>query len=101
MKRMYYAEYCRWGVNVSYDSMGGRGNAFTFYVFGSKAKRDEWVDDNEWNGYPNRTAATTTRRTVEYCCGKDFSKVETKDDGVYICCRKGDENYISLDLLGE
>lgn len=101
MKRMYYAEYCRWGVNMSYESMGGRGNAFTFYAFDSKAKRDEWVDDNKWNGYLDRTAADTTRRIVEYCCGKDFSKVETKDAGIYICCRKGDENYIALDLLGE
>ena len=29
MKR-YYAEYCRWGVNVSYESMNG--NAYEFYA---------------------------------------------------------------------
>lgn len=50
---MYYAEYCEHGVNISYESFGGRGNAFTFYAFNSKKKRDEWVCDNEmgecWN----------------------------------------------------
>ena len=53
MKRMYYAEYCRWGVNMSYVSMNG--SAFTFYAFDSKAKRDEWVEAHEWTGYSNRT----------------------------------------------
>ena len=99
MKRMYYAEYCRWGVNVSYESMNG--NAFSFYAFDSKKKRDEWVEAHEWDGYPNRTAGESTRKAVEHCCGKDFSKVETRNKGVYIGWRKGDENYIALDLLGE
>lgn len=47
MKKMYYAEYCEYGVNISYESFGGRGNAFTFYAFDSKKKRDEWVCDSE------------------------------------------------------
>lgn len=51
---MYYVEYCRWGVNVFYESMNG--NAFGFYAFDSKKKRDAWVEDHEWDGYPNRTA---------------------------------------------
>lgn len=31
---MYYAEYCRYGINVSYASMGG--NAYDFYAFPTK-----------------------------------------------------------------
>lgn len=32
---MYYAEYCRYGINVSYASMNG--NAYDFYAFPTKA----------------------------------------------------------------
>ena len=98
MKKMYYAEYCPWGVNISYESMNG--NAYDFYAFDSKAKRDEWVCDNEWNGYPNRTAADTTRRIVNHCCGKDFSLVKA-DEGVWVCCRKGLEYIVEMELSNE
>ena len=98
MERMYYAEYCRWGVNVSYESMGGKGNAFAFYAFDSKAKRDKWVNDNEMGECWNKVAATT-RRIVEHCCGKDFAMIETRNKGVYICCNKKEENYVALELL--
>ena len=98
--KTYYAEYCPWGVNVSYDSMGGKGNAFTFYAFNFKAKRDEWVYDNEYGEGWDKVAATT-RKAVEHCCGKDFAMVETKNEGVYVCCNKKEENYVALELLGE
>lgn len=98
MKRMYYAEYCEYGVNISYESFGGRGNAFTFYAFDSKKKRDEWVCDNEMGECWDKVAATT-RRVVEHCCGKDFAMVETRNKGVYICCNKKEENYVALELL--
>ena len=41
---MYYAEYCRYGIHVSYDSLGG--NAYDFYAFPTKKERDKWVDEN-------------------------------------------------------
>lgn len=78
--KKYYAESCRWGVNISYESMGG--GAFDFYAFDSKAARDSWVEDHEWDGYPNRTAGTSTRKAVEHCCGKDFpSSKQTRGCG--------------------
>lgn len=92
MKRMYYAEHCRWGVNVSYESMNG--NAFDFYAFDSKKKRDAWVEDHE-----NRTAGTTTRKAVEHCCGKDFSLVKA-DEGMWVCCGKGLEYIAKMQLDG-
>lgn len=41
----YYVEYCPYGINISYDSLGG--NAFTYYAFNSKKEREEWLDENE------------------------------------------------------
>lgn len=98
MKRMYYAEYCRWGVNMSYESMNG--SAFTFYAFDSKAKRDEWVEAHEWNGYSNRTTGESTRKAVEHCCGKNFSLVKA-DEGVWVCCRKGMEGAVEMELISQ
>ena len=95
MKRMYYAEHCRWGVNISYESMGG--GAFDFYAFDSKKKRDEWVEAHEWDGYPNRTAGNSTRKAVEHCCGKGFALVKV-DEGRYLCCRKGTEYEVKMEL---
>lgn len=45
---MYYAEYCKYGINVSYASMNG--NAYDFYAFPTKAERDTWVEENEFDG---------------------------------------------------
>lgn len=39
--RKYYAEYCPYGVNISYDSFNR--NAYDFYCFDSKQARDAWV----------------------------------------------------------
>lgn len=74
-----------------------KDGAFDFYAFDSKKKRDAWVDEHEWDGYPNRTAGTSTRRAVEHCCGKDFSLVEA-DEGMWVCCRKGLEYVAEMEL---
>lgn len=66
---MYYAEYCRYGINVSYASMNG--NAYDFYAFPTKRERDTWVDEHEFDG-TNYVAATITRKTVEKIKGKNF-----------------------------
>lgn len=94
MKKMYYAEYCEYGTNVSYESFGG--GAYLFYAFDSKATRDEWVEANEWDG-SNLVAAATTRKNVEHCCGKDFSLVKV-EEGRYLCCRKGTEYEAEMEL---
>lgn len=70
---MYYAEYCRYGINVSYASM--KGNAYDFYAFPTKAERDKWVDEHEFNG-TNYVAAPVTRRIVEKVKGKNFKVVD-------------------------
>lgn len=99
MKRMYYAEYCRWGVNVSYESMNG--NAFDFYAFDSKKRRDEWVEAHEWDSsYSNRVAGESTRKAVEHCCGKSFSLVKA-EEGTWICCRKGMEGAVEMELISQ
>ena len=41
IKRKYYAEYCLYGVNISYDSFNR--TAYSFFVFDSKKERDAWV----------------------------------------------------------
>ena len=73
MVLMYYAEYCSYGINVSYESMDG--NAYDFYAFPTKRERDKWVDENEFNGM-NYVAAPVTRRVVEKVMGKHFRVVD-------------------------
>ena len=70
--RTFYAQYCPYGINVSYDSMGG--NAYEFYAFDTKAERDTWVDTHEFNG-SNYVASAVTRRVVERVMGKYFKVV--------------------------
>lgn len=66
---MYYAEYCSYGINVSYASLCG--NAYDFYAFPTKRERDNWVDEHEFDG-TNYVAAPITRKTVERIKGKNF-----------------------------
>ena len=83
---MYYAEYCRYGVNVSYDSLGG--NAYEFYAFDTKAERDAWVDAHEFKG-SNYVASAVTRRVVEMVMGKYFKVVNNYyGDGLNVVFRK-------------
>lgn len=70
---MYYAEYCRYGVRTSYASMNG--NAYDFYAFPTKAGRDTWVEENEFDG-TNYVATPITRRELERVMGKGFKVVE-------------------------
>lgn len=68
--RKYYAEYCQYGVNISYDSLNR--NAYDFYVFDSKKERDEWVDKNAYDPYGKLVAAKTKLENVRYCKGHNF-----------------------------
>ena len=40
---MYYAEFCKYGVNTRYESLNG--GAYRFYAFETKALRDAFVRD--------------------------------------------------------
>lgn len=85
---MYYAEYCSYGINVSYASMNG--NAYDFYVFPTKRERDKWVDENEFDG-TNYVAAPVTRRVVERVMGKNFKVAANYySDGLNVVLRKND-----------
>lgn len=68
MKKFYYARYSSFGVKTIWGDTGnptGISLAFT-----SKASRDNWVDDHEWDYYPNWSACTETRENVEQALGK-------------------------------
>ena len=73
---MYYAEYCPWGINISYESMGG--DAYRFFAFEDKTDRDNFVDEHRWdeNTYAG-CWASVSRKTVERQCGKNFILVAT------------------------
>ena len=40
---MYYAEFCKYGINTCYASLNG--GAYRFYAFKTKALRDDFVQD--------------------------------------------------------
>lgn len=63
------------------------GNAYDFYAFPTKAERDKWVDEHEFNG-TNYVAAPVTRRIVERVMGKYFKVVSTYyGDGLHVVLR--------------
>lgn len=79
--RKYYAEYCPYGVNISYDSFNR--NAYDFYCFDSKKARDEWVNKHAYDPYGKLVAAPTKLENVRYCKGRDFKifhNVIVRDD---------------------
>jgi len=89
--RKFYAQYCPYGINVSYASMGG--NAYEFYAFDTKAERDTWVDTHELNG-SNYVASSVTRRVVEKVMGKYFKVVHNLyGNGLNVILRKNDWEY--------
>lgn len=68
--RKYYAEYCLYGVNTSYDSFNR--NAYDFYCFDSKQARDKWVSKYAYDNNNMLVAASTTLEKVRYCKGRNF-----------------------------
>ena len=73
MKKHYYAEYNAYGIYVSYDSFSGPGrNGYEFRCFDTRAERDAWVLDNQYDSAGNIVAGECSRRTVEYNLGKNF-----------------------------
>lgn len=89
--RTFYAQYCPYGINVSYDSMGG--NAYEFYAFDTKAERDAWVDTHEFNG-SNYVASAVTRRVVERVMGKYFKVVSNLyGNGLNVVLREHEWEY--------
>lgn len=80
--RYFYAEYCPYGCNISYDSLNGK--AFTFYAFRSKRERSAWLDKHEYDYGRNLVAQETTRKTVEQLLGKHFI-IDKNEGGVLEC----------------
>ena len=89
--RTFYAQYCPYGINVSYASMGG--NAYEFYAFDTRAERDAWVDTHEFNG-SNYVASVVTRRVVERVMGKYFKVVSNLyGNGLNVVLREHEGEY--------
>lgn len=83
----FYAHYCKWGCNAVHadDTSKYWGD---YYAFPSKKARDEWLENHEWDYYPNWTAREATRAEVVSQLGKDFtiSDYEGNDfDGGKLC----------------
>lgn len=68
----FYAHYCKLGCNAVYanDTSKYCGD---YYAFPSKKARDEWLEEHEWDNYPNWTAREATRAEVVSQLGKDFT----------------------------
>ena len=59
---MFYVECCRLGVNVSYESMGGR--AFSVYAFETQRDRAGWLEDNAEDSSGKWVARKVTRKVA-------------------------------------
>lgn len=68
--RKYYAEYCPYGVGISYGSFNR--NAYYFYCFDSTKERDAWVDNHAYDLAGKLVAAPTKLKNVRYCMGRNF-----------------------------
>ena len=69
----YYAERNPYGIYVSYGSFGGPGrNGYEFRRFDTRAERDEWVLENQYDRDGNIVAGECTRAIVERNLGKSF-----------------------------
>ena len=70
----YYAEYNAYGIYVSYESFGGPGrNGYEFRCFDTRAARDKWVLDHQYDRAGNIVAGECTRAIVERNLGKKFA----------------------------
>ena len=89
--RTFYAQYCPYGLHVSYQSLGG--GAYAFYAFDTKAERDAWVDTHEFKE-GNYVASAVTRRVVEKVMGKHFKVVSNLyGNGLNVVLREHDWEY--------
>jgi hypothetical protein len=60
----YYAGDSYMGVNMSYDSP-----CWVAYAFGTRAERDQWLEDNKYNDQGNITAEPISRRIAYKIAG--------------------------------
>ena len=71
---MFYAEFCKYGVNTRYESFNG--GAYRFYAFKTKALRDAFVQDalmaNELNS-----------STMRKLAGRKFNLIACDIEGAY------------------
>lgn len=77
--RHYYAEYNRYGLNSN-----GPARNHEFHRFDTRAERDKWVLDNQYNSFGFLAAAKCTRAIVERNLGQDFLVTA---DGLCFECR--------------
>lgn len=79
---MFYVEYCRLGVSVSYESMCGR--AFSVYAFETQMDRAEWLEDNAEDSSGKLVARKVTRKVALHSIlhTNDIRLVELMGDDV-------------------
>lgn len=68
--KYYYAHYSRYGVKTTCASDGTIPG--DVYAFTSRKERDEFVDNHEWDNYPNFTCRPIGRKEVEENFGRNF-----------------------------
>lgn len=68
--KYYYAHYSRYGVKTTWANDGTITGKV--YAFTSRKERDEFVDNHEWDNYPNRTCRSISRREIEENFGRHF-----------------------------
>lgn len=72
---MFYAEYCKYGINVAYASFNG--NAYMFYAFDTKTERDEFVENNEYIEC-NCVCRAISSKQMYYLAGRRFELKTSK-----------------------
>ena len=92
-KKIYYVQYCRYGVNISPASLNG--NAYSYYVFTSYQAREKWLEEHEFDRHScNYVYASITRKELQERISKKF--VIVKDYGLY----DNDDNQVAYAVMG-
>jgi len=81
MVRHFYAEKNPYGVNLSYASIG-----WQVLRFKSKKERDDYVDENKWQGCNQVVAKCSAKTAMKIIGTKDKSRIiwDNEPDGYEI-----------------
>lgn len=68
IQRRFYAAYNKGGINTVFKA----GMGWKFFGFKSKAKRDWWVAQHQFDENGNTVAQEVASKYVTRCLGKEF-----------------------------
>ena len=77
MSKQYYVGHSYMGINYTYDS-----ECWRVYAFDSKKARDEYLDNNEYDG-SQYVAESITRKTAEKILGHSMDQAKVFEDNGY------------------